>query len=239
MKSHHIVPLFVLVTISGLLIWRAGDDEQFVQSRTTIAALALPATAHGRVIDAAPPSPPAEVQPAPPVVETTWAHPEVMLALRAVYMERHDPSVWRAAIAKALPVLATDQDVQLQVGDLLTSMGDPIDGLAWELLACQHCTQADERIGYGCAAEGLCDPNLELVDVRRRDYGEAMVADALVRMEEIEARIAINDPSALAIFTEIDERRFPKDVGECVQLRTPTPECPPEEILRQTKQAYE
>ena len=97
------------------------------------------------------------------------------------------------------------------------------------------CTPVDERIGHDCAAEGLCDPNLALVDVLRRDFGEQAVAEALVRMEEIQARIAIGDPSALAIFTEIDDRRFPKDVGECVQLRTPTPECPPEEILRQTR----
>ena len=103
-----------------------------------------------------------------------------------------------------------------------------------------HALHASRRrIGHGCAAEGLCDPNLAYIDVLRRDFGEQAVADALVRMEEIKARIAINDPSALAIFTEIDEKRFPKDVGECLQLRTPTPECPPEEILRQTREAYE
>ena len=154
-------------------------------------------------------------------------------------VDREDAASVRAAIAKARPVLGVDQDVQLLVGDLLISRGDPVDGLAWQLLACMHCTQADERIGHGCAAEGLCDPNLAYVDVLKRDFGEPMVAEALARMEEIKARIAINDPAALAIFTEIDDKRFPREVGECVQLRTPTPECPPEEILRQTQEAYE
>jgi hypothetical protein len=64
-----------------------------------------------------------------------------------------------------------------------------------------------------------------------------MVADALLRMDEIKAAIARKD--SLAPFTEVSDKRFPRDVGECVQLRTPTPECPPEEILRQTQQAYE
>ena len=230
MKSHLIVPLFVLVSISGLLVWRAGDDAQFVESRTTIAALTLPAPAEAAqpVLVPSPQPVPAESGP--------WPNTEVVSALRDADA---NAASHRAAIAKALPLLGTDQDVQLLVGSLLIGHGDLIDGLAWTLLACMNCTQVDERIGYGCAAAGFCDPNLAYIDVLRRDFGEAMVADALVRMEEIKARIAINDPSALAIFTEIDERRFPKDVGECVQLRTPTPECPPEEILRQTQRAYE
>jgi len=231
MKSHPVLPLVFLVTFSGALIWQAGDDQQSVRPppSTTMAALTLPV----RTVQAQP------TPMAPAVIETTWAHPEVMLELRSVKLE--DPVATRAALAHALPVLGTDQDVQLQVGDLLTSVGDPVDGLAWQLLACRDCTQVDERIGYGCAAEGLCDPNLAYVDVLKRDFGEAMVADALVRMDEIKARIAINDPAALAIFTEIDEARIPRDprtVGECVQLRTPTPECPPEEILRQTREAW-
>jgi hypothetical protein len=233
MKSHLIVPFFVLASVCGLLIWRAGEDEQFVKRPTTaIAALALPAPARAaQVIDAAPPSPPVA-----PAESGVWPNTEIVNALRDADA---NAASHRAAITKALPVLGHDQDVQLLVGSILIGHGDLIDGLAWKLLACMDCTQADERIGYGCAAAGFCDPHLAYIDVLRRDFGEQAVADALVRMEEIEARIAINDPSALAIFTEIDDRRFPKDVGECVQLRTPTPECPPEEILRQTKQAYE
>ena len=49
-KAHLIVPLFVLVTVCGLLVWRAEDDAQFVESRTTIAALALPASANARPV---------------------------------------------------------------------------------------------------------------------------------------------------------------------------------------------
>jgi hypothetical protein len=232
MKSHHIVPFFVLVSVCGLLIWRAGDDEQFVKAHTPVAAVALRAPALVRVAWSPSAAP---VQP-PPAESDPWPNTEIVNQLRDV--DSNAASV-RAAITKALPELATNQDVQLLIGSLLVSHGDLVDGLAWKLLACMDCTQADERIGHGCAAEGFCDPNLAYVDVLKRDFGEQAVADALVRMEEIEARIALNDPSALAIFTEIDERRFPKDVGECVQLRTPTPECPPEEILRQTKQAYE
>ena len=141
----------------------------------------------------------------------------------------------RAAIAKALPVLATDQDVQLLVGGMLTGHGDIINGLAWLLLACMDCTQVDERIGYGCAAAGFCDPNLAYVDVLRRDFGEARVAEALARMEQIKAAIA--NKESLAPFTEIVDN-FPREVGECQQLRTPTPECPPEEILRQTQESW-
>ena len=67
-----------------------------------------------------------------------------------------------------------------------------------------------------------------------------MTADALARMEEIKAAIATNDPAALEPFTKIDGRTFPlPDEGECVQLVTPTPECPPEAILRQTVAAFE
>ena len=239
MKSHLIVPLFVLVTVCGLLIWRAGDDAQFVESRTAIAALALPASANARPVASqrtahtGPVSGPVAVSGAG---SDPWPNTEVVNQLRDADA---NAASHRAAIAKALPALGHDQDVQLLVGSILIGHGDLIDGLAWLLLACMNCTQADERIGYGCAAEGFCDPNLAYIDVLRRDFGEQAVADALVRMEEIEARIAIHDPSALAIFTEIDDRRFPKDVGECQQLRTPTPECPPEEILRQTREAYQ
>ena len=236
MKSHLIVPLFVLVSVCGLLIWRAGDDEQFIKPRRR-AAVAVPAVPVVRLCGLRVLINRRHCRRRPRLRATDpWPNTEVVNQLRDVDA---NAASCRAAIAKALPVLATDQDVQLLVGDLLTGHGDPIDGLAWQLLACMHCTQVDERIGYGCAAEGFCDPNLAYIDVLRRDLGEAMVADALVRMEEIQARIAINDPSALAIFTEIDDRRFPKDVGECQQLRTPTPECPPEEILRQTREAYE
>jgi hypothetical protein len=233
MKSHLIVPCFVLVSVCGLLVWRAVDDERFVKHTTSVATMALPAPARAaQVIDAAPPSPP----PAAPGQLSVWPNTEIVNQLRDADA---NAASHRAAIAKALPVLGHDQDVQLLVGSILIGHGDLIDGLAWKLLACMNCTQVDERIGYGCAAAGFCDPNLAYVDVLKRDFGEQAVADALVRLEEIEARIAINDPAALAIFTEIDEKRFPKDVGECVQLRTPTPECPPEEILRQTKEAYE
>jgi hypothetical protein len=232
--KHPIVPFVFLATFCGVLIWRAGDDEQFVQPSkpSTMAALALPAPAQGERLALVPNTPLLDTAP--------WAHPDVMGELRSAY-GKDDAAAWRAAIARALPVLATDQDVQLQVGDMLTSVGDPIDGLAWQLLACEHCTQTDERIGLGCAAAGLCDPNLELIDVRRRDYGEPMVAEALIRREQIKAAIASGDPAALAPFTELDDARIPPDprtVGECVQLRTPTPECPPEEILRQTREAW-
>jgi hypothetical protein len=226
------------VSVCGLLIWRAGDDEQLVKSRTTVAALGLSAPVRYPYRQSSPPTDPTAPQVINAVFDTgdPWPNTEVVNQLRDV--DSNAASV-RAAIAKALPVLATDQDVQLLVGGLLVSHGDLVDGLAWKLLACMDCTQADERIGHGCAAEGFCDPNLAYIHVLRRDFGEQAVADALVRMEEIEARIATGDPAALAIFTEIDERRFPKDIGECVQLRTPTPECPPEEILRQTREAYE
>jgi hypothetical protein len=228
--KHPIVPFVFLATVCGVLIWNAGEDEQppVRSSSTTLAALALPA-------ESPPPTPSTPSAPTALVVTDTWAHPEVMHELRSV--KREDPVAVRAAIARAHPVLGTDQDVQLQVGDLLTSVGDPVDGLAWLLLACMDCTQVDERIGYGCAAEGLCDPHLAYVDVLRRDLGEAMVADALARMEEIQAAIAAGD--SLAPFTEILDARFPKDVGECVQLRTPTEECPPEEIIRQTREAWD
>ena len=59
-----------------------------------------------------------------------------------------------------------------------------------------NCTQTDERIGYGCAVQGECDPNLALVDVFRRDFGDQMVADALARMEEIKTAIANGDSSS-------------------------------------------
>ena len=235
MKTHLIVPCFVLVATCGLLVWRAVDDERFVRHTTSVATIALPAPARAAEPVSSPPPQP-QVPQLHVIDPGPWPNTEVVNQLRDV--DANAASV-RAAIAKALPVLATDQDVQLLVGGLLIGHGDLIDGLAWQLLACMHCTQADERIGHGCAAEGFCDPNLAYVDVLKRDFGERAVADALVRMEEIQARIAINDPSALAIFTEIDDKRFPKEVGECVQLRTPTPECPPDEILRQTKEAYE
>ena len=140
MKSHLIVPLFVLVAVSGLLIWRAGDEEQLVKrSPTTIAALALP-VAPVRLARSEPP-----VAPAQPVAPTqsAWPNTEVVNKLRGVQsgVTADKPAAWRAAIAEALPVLATDQDVQLLVGDLLSSAGDPVDGLAWELLACMHCTR--------------------------------------------------------------------------------------------------
>jgi hypothetical protein len=155
----------------------------------------------------------------------------VMHELRVAVMSE-DPAVWRSAIAQALPVLATDQDVQIQVGSMLTG----IDGLAWQLLACMHCTLADERLGFECAREGQCDPNLALVDVFRRNVGEQKTADALARMEEIKTAIANGAP--LEPFTQLDDQQFPREVGECVQLRTPTPECPPEEIERQTREAF-
>ena len=233
MNSRPILPLVFLVTVAGVLIWQAGDDEQLAKSPTTVADLTLPAP----VRMARSESPPEPQAPQVQMRDTDpWPNTEIVNALRDV---DSTAASHRAAIAQALPVLATDQDVQLLVGGLLIGHGDPIDGLAWELLACMYCTQVDERIGYGCAAAGFCDPHLAYVDVLRRDFGEQAVAEALVRMEEIKARIAINDPSALAIFTEIDDRRFPKEVGECQMLRTPTPECPPEEILRQTKEAYD
>ena len=235
MNSRPILALVFLVTVSGLLIWRAGDDEQFIKAHTPVAALALPAPAPVRVAWSSLPVAPA--QPAPQVqVRDADPWPNTLRGVQSG-VTADKPAAWRAALAEVLPVLATDRDVQLLVGDMLISKGDPVDGLAWELLACMDCTPVD--LGLECVTEGLCDPNLTLIDVRRRDFGEAMVADALVRMEEIKARIAINDPAALAIFTEIDDRRFPKEVGECQQLRTPTPECPPEEILRQTQRAYE
>ena len=74
---------------------------------------------------------------APAVLVDTgaWAHPDVMIELREVRLgaSAENPAAWQAAIAKARPALATDPDVQLQVGDMLISMGDPIDGLAWQL----------------------------------------------------------------------------------------------------------
>jgi len=212
--------LILLVLVSGALIWQTGDDKQF----STSAVVAAAPTRLARVDEPEP----------PPVVKPS-NNPEVMNQLRDAY-NAESPEVWRAAIANALPVLATDQDAQFLVGDLLISRGDIVDGLAWQLLACMYCTFDD--LGHECVVEGLCDPNLAYIDVLKRDFGEQRVADALVRMEEIRARITTSDPSALAIFTEIDDARFPRDVGECVQLRTPTPECPPEEILRQTREAY-
>lgn len=230
MKFHPIVPLVFLVTFSGVLIWRSGEDEQRKPAPTTMAALAL-----SSAIAEPPPTP------RPPTrltAETApWAHPQVMHTLRVAVMSQ-DATVWHKALAQAQPVLATDRDVQLQVGWMLTGRGDPLDGLAWHLLACQHCTLADERLGHGCAAKGLCDPNLELIDVYRRDFGEQMTAEALARMEEIQAAIASG--ASLEPFTDLDQRKFPlPDEDECVQLRTPTPECPPDEILRQTQEAFE
>ena len=235
MKSHLIVPCFVLVSTCSLLVWRAVDDERFVRHTTSVATMALPAPARAAEPVSSPPPQP-QVPQLHVIDPDPWPNTEVVNQLRDV---DSNAASHRAAIAKALPVLATDQNVQLLVGGILIGHGDLTDGLAWTLLACMDCTQVDERIGHGCAAAGFCDPHLAYVDVLRRDFGEQAVADALVRMEEIQARIATGDPAALAIFTEIDDARFPKDVGECVQLRTPTPECPPEEILRQTREAYE
>lgn len=233
--KHPIVPFMFLIAFSGALIWQAGDDVQRPvavphRARTTMTALAL-APAHaapspvrtGTVIDAV----------ADPGPTDPWPNTEIVNQLRDV--DANAASV-RAAIANALPVLGTDQDVQLLVGDMLISHGDPIDGLAWQLLACMHCTLADERIGHECAPQGLCDPNLELIDVFKRDFGEERVAAALVRMEEIKAAIASN--ASLAPYTAVLDKQFPREVGECVQLRTPTPECPPEEIERQTREAW-
>jgi hypothetical protein len=229
-----IISLAVLVAAFVVLVRQASDEVNATQPPpVAVAAPVVPVLAPTRLAQSSPSTPeaPTELK----VIDAgPWPNTEVVNQLRDV--DSTAASV-RAAIAKARPVLGHDQDVQLLVGDLLIGHGDIVDGLAWLLLACQDCTQADERIGYGCAAEGLCDPNLAYIDVLRRDFGEQAVADALVRTEEIKAAIA--NKESLAPFTEVSDKRFPRDVGECVQLRTPTPECPPEEILRQTREAYE
>ena len=175
MNSRPILPLVFLVSLAGVLIWQAGDDEQrsiHAAAITIAPAVTSPVrVARSSMVEHRSVKPTvAGSTPAAPAIDSgPWPNTEIVNQLRDV---DSTAASHRAAITKALPVLATDQDVQLLVGGMLIGHGDLIDGLAWKLLACMYCTLVDERIGYGCAAEGLCDPNLAYIDVLKRDFGE-------------------------------------------------------------------
>lgn len=192
-NKHPVLSLAVLGTLSAALVWQVGGDDQrpakSVPGLVLSSAQAQPVPIDDRII----PRPPGGLK----VDTTPWAHPAEMHELRSLSMDED----WTPAIKRATKVIAYDQDVQIEVGNLLISRGDPVDGLAWLLLACMHCTQTDERLGYGCAAKGLCDPNLELIDIYRRDFGDQMVSEALTRLEEL--RAAIDAGLSLELFTEL------------------------------------